>query len=251
MTIGIVTNKEKDPALLYTTQVRDYLIGQGIDVVEGCPVDASFWVVLGGDGTMLRCAHLAAKYHVPLLGINLGTLGFLTDAEKQDGISVLSRVLKGQYETEAHLMLDINKGQAHGLNDVFVGAAGGLKTFDIYVNDQHLDTLRADGIIVATPTGSTAYSLSAGGPLLLPGGQMMVITPVCPHSLSTRPLVIGADDRVRIVAHQAVPITVDGETIGTTKPDQGVCVQKSVHSAAIIKTTQAHLYDVLRKKKLM
>ncbi|MCL1787084.1 MAG: NAD(+)/NADH kinase, partial [Defluviitaleaceae bacterium] len=97
MTIGIVTNKEKDPALLYTTQVRDFLIGQGVNVVEGCPIDASFWVVLGGDGTMLRCAHLAAKYHVPLLGINLGTLGFLTDAEKQDGISVLSRVLKGQY----------------------------------------------------------------------------------------------------------------------------------------------------------
>ena len=251
MTVGIITNKEKDPALSFTTQVRDFLIGQGVHITEDTLTDADFWVVLGGDGTMLRCSHLAAMHDIPLLGINLGTLGFLTDAEKQDGLDVLAKVLKGEYKTEKRLMLDICEGQASALNDVFVGAAGGLKTFDLYVGSHLLDTLRADGIIVATPTGSTAYSLSAGGPLLMPGGQMMVVTPVCPHSLSTRPLVIGAEDVVRIVTHETCPIIVDGETIGETKPGNGVCVRKSAHSASIIKTTEAHLYDVLRKKKLL
>jgi len=249
MIAGIITNKEKDPALSYTAQVREFLIGHGVSISENFPTDADFWVVLGGDGTMLRCAHLAAMHDIPLLGINLGTLGFLTDTEKPDGLEVLQKVLSGEYETEKRMMLEAEGHLA--LNDVFVGAAGGLKTFDLYVNGHLLDTIRADGIIVATPTGSTAYSLSAGGPLLMPGGQMMVVTPVCPHSLSTRPLVIGAEDTVRIVAHQACPIIVDGENIGETQPHIGVFVCKSMHSATIIKTTHAHLYDVLRKKKFI
>jgi len=249
MTVGIVTNKEKDPALSYTAQVRDFLIGQGVNIFEDCPTNADFWVVLGGDGTMLRCAHIAAMHDIPLLGINLGVLGFLTDAEKQDGLGVLAKVLAGTYEIEKRMMLEAAGRLA--LNDVFVGAAGGLKIFDLYVNNHLLDTIRADGIIVATPTGSTAYSLSAGGPLLMPGSQMMVVTPVCSHSLSTRPLVIGAADTVRIVAHQICPIVIDGETIGEARPDTGVFVRKSTHNAKIIKTVPAHLFDVLRKKKFL
>ncbi|MCL1788167.1 MAG: NAD(+)/NADH kinase [Defluviitaleaceae bacterium] len=256
MTVGIFTNKAKDPALSYTAEIRRFLTGQGIHVAEGSPAnttDVAFWVVLGGDGTMLRCSHLAAAHGIPLLGINLGTLGFLSDGEMQDGLDSLAKVLKGEYETEKRLMLDICHGDMKNLalNDVFIGATGRLKTFDLYVNSHLLDTLRADGIIVATPTGSTAYSLSAGGPLLMPGGQMMVVTPVCPHSLSTRPLVVGAEDRVRIVTHQACPITVDGEKVGDTAAGGGVSIRKSTHTAAIIKTTEAHLYDVLRKKKLL
>jgi len=251
MIVGIITNKEKDPALSYTAQVRDFLMGQGVNISMGCTTDADFWVVLGGDGTMLRCAHIAAIHDIPLLGINLGTLGFLTDAEKHDGLDVLAKVLANEYETEERMMLEATGRLA--LNDVFVGAAGGLKTFDLYVNDHLLDTIRADGIIVATPTGSTAYSLSAGGPLLMPGSQMMVITPVCSHSLSTRPLVIGAGDAVRIVAHQACHIVIDGEHIGEAQPgpDIGICVRKSTHNAKIIKTAPAHLFDVLRKKKFL
>jgi NAD+ kinase len=254
MKIGIVTNKEKDFSLLYTAQVRDFLLERGNNVTvsdntSGLFEDADFWVVLGGDGTMLRCSHAAAMRDIPLLGINLGTLGFLTDAEEQDGIKVLEKVLAGEYETEKRMMLEA--GNYFALNDVCVGATSGLKTFDLYVNDHKLDTIRADGIIVATPTGSTAYNLSAGGPILMPGGQMMVITPICPHSLSTRPLVIGAEDTVRIFARQVSPIIVDGETIGETLPHDSVTIRKSEYSATIIKTAPVHFYDVLRKKKIL
>jgi len=249
MTVGIVTNKEKDPALSYTAQVHNFLVGQGVTVAEDFCTNADFWIVLGGDGTMLRCSHLAAIHGIPLLGINLGTLGLLTDADKHDGLEVLVKVLAGEYKTEKRMMLDAASHIA--LNDVCVGATGRVKMFSVYVNDHLLDTIRADGIIVATPTGSTAYSLSAGGPLLMPEGQMMVVTPLCAHSLSTRPLVIGAEEIVRIVPHQVSPIIIDGETIGETRPDEGVVVRKSVYSAAIIKTTHASIYDVLRKKRIL
>jgi len=257
MIAGIITNKEKDPALLYTTQIYDFLIGQGVAICQDDDIsdekyitDADFWVVLGGDGTMLHWSHIAAKHDIPLLGINLGNLGFLTDVEKHDGLEALAKVLAGEYETENRMMLEISPGLL-ALNDVCVDTLGGLKTFDLYVNDYLLDTIRADGIIVATPTGSTAHSLSAGGPLLIPGGQMMVITPVCPHSLSTRPIVISAEDVVRIVTCETAFVSADGEIIKAIRPNESVVVRKSVYTAKIIKTSHSHLYDVLRRKKIL
>jgi NAD+ kinase len=254
MKVGIVTNKKKDLTLSYTVKVRDFLTQQGHSVIVSDNAnelfaDANFWVVLGGDGTMLRCSHAAAKHNIPLFGINLGTLGFLTGAEERDGLNVLAKVLAGEYETEKRMMLEAENYIA--LNDVLIGTSGGLKVFDLYVNNHLLDTIRADGVIVATPTGSTAYSLSAGGPILMPGSQMMVVTPVCPHSLSTRPLVIGADDIVRIVAHQASPVIIDGETVGKVLQFDGITVKKSSFSATIIKTAPVHFYDILRRKKMM
>jgi len=271
MVVGVITNTEKDPDLSYTSQVRDFLTGQGVVVYEwdfskfltfsSYSTELSpaldCWVVLGGDGTILRCSHIAAIRDVPLLGINLGTLGFLTNAEKQDGLEVLKKVLKGEYETEKRMMLDVvlSETEALGpvsaiaLNDVCVGTTGGLKVFSLYVNGHLLDTIRADGIIVATPTGSTAYSLSAGGPLLMPASSMMVITPICPHSLSTRPLVIGAEDTVRIVAHCPSPVYVDGQI--AAEPGCDVTIKKSAYYATIIKTAKSHFYDVLRKKKIL
>ncbi|MCL2286372.1 MAG: NAD(+)/NADH kinase [Firmicutes bacterium] len=257
MTAGIITNRDKDPASSYTAQICDFLMKQGVCISqngstsdENFLTDADFWVVLGGDGTMLHWSHIAAIHDIPLLGINLGTLGFLTDADKQDGLEALAKILAGEYETENRLMLEISSGLL-ALNDVYVDAISGLKTFDLYVNDSFLDTIRADGIIVATPTGSTAYNLSAGGPLLMPGSQMMVITPVCPHSLSTRPLVINAEDVVTIVTHQPSSVSIDGEMVSETRPKERVIIRKSAYNAKIIKTSQSHLYDVLRKKKLI
>jgi len=277
MVVGIITNAEKDPELSYTCQVRDFLTTQGVIVYEwdfsklltfssysaglspslDSIHDTNFWVVLGGDGTILRCSHIAAVHDIPLLGINLGTLGFLTNAEKQDGFEVLRKVLKGEYEREKRMMLDIALPEqealgsvtAIALNDVCIGTTGGLKVFSLYVNNHLLDTIRADGIIVATPTGSTAYSLSAGGPLLMPASKMMVITPICPHSLSIRPLVIGAEDTVRIIVHTPSPIYLDGQLV--TEPGCDITIKKSVHCATIIKTAKSHFYDVLRKKKIL
>jgi len=262
--VGVITNIDKDPGLAYTALVCDFLARQGVTVSNEHDKNwfgAKFWIILGGDGTMLRHSHIAAVHNIPLLGINLGHLGFLTDVEKQDGLDAIAKVLKGEYKTEKRLMLEVNfqvtrksshlNGDALALNDICVGTAGGLKTFSIYVNGQLLNAIRADGIIVATPTGSTAYNLSAGGPILMPGGQMMVITPVCPHSLNSRPLVICADDIVKIEAHQASPVLVDGENKGELEPNTSVEIKKSNCYTTTITTVPSHLYAILRRKALL
>jgi len=247
MVAGIVTNQEKDPTLAYTTLVCEFLKNNGVDFyTQNTQAHVDFWIVLGGDGTMLRQAHVTAKQGVPILGINLGNLGFLTDVENQDGLDAISKVLTGQYKVEERLMLEVEAGIV--LNDVVVGTVGGLNTFTIYVNDQLLDTVRADGVIVATPTGSTAYNLSAGGPILVPWGKMIVITPVCPHSLSTRPWVIGAEDTVQIKVHQNSPIILDGDSKGEIKTSDTICIKKSKYCTKIIRTSQTNFYHALRNK---
>lgn len=233
----------------YTKEVELFLRDRGVIIVpEGFKAD--FWVVLGGDGTMLRAAHDAAKLDVPLLGINLGNMGFLTDADRHEGFDVLAKALSGEYEAQKRLMLITGENLA--LNEVVVGkVSGSLIEFCIYVNDMHMDNIRADGIIVATPTGSTAYNLSAGGPILAPYSQMMVITPICPHSLSSRPWVLPAEDRVCIIPKDQAALVLDGERVATIAPDIGVEITRAPFFATIMKTSSVPFYEILRKKKLL
>jgi len=261
--IGIAVNKSKDPGLEYTRLVCDFLEEKGVNL--SCEHDADFfnaefWIILGGDGTMLHYSYIAAFLKIPMFGINLGTLGFLTDVEKQDGLDAITKILKGRYKKEKRLMIATAfvagpdkkpYDDKFALNDICVGTAGGLKTFSIYVNKQLLNTIRADGIIVATPTGSTAYNLSAGGPILIPGAQMIVITPVCSHSFNSRPLVIGAKDVVKIEAHQASPVFIDGVNKGELEPNRSLEIKKSVFYTTTITTVQSDLYARLRRKSLL
>jgi len=248
MTAGIVANRNRDCGLVYTQEIESFLKAKGVELVpDGQKAD--FWVVLGGDGTMLRAAHQAALLDVPLLGINLGNMGFLTDVDRQDGFTALEDVIAGHCQYQRRLMLSASSGLA--LNDVFVSSTGSLVYFSVYVNDLHMDDIRADGIIVATPTGSTAYNLSAGGPILAPYGEMLVITAVCPHSLSTRPWVIPGDDTVRIVPKSKASVVLDGGFHCTLEPEEGVEISRASVYATIIKTTSVHFYEVLRKKKIL
>ncbi|MCL2528102.1 MAG: NAD(+)/NADH kinase [Defluviitaleaceae bacterium] len=248
MTVAIVTNKDKDPTMAYTQKVADFLESRGVTIVPKGE-KADFWVVLGGDGTMLRASHKAASLDVPLLGINLGTMGFMTDVDRQDGFTALENVLAGRYESQKRLMLSAQGSLA--LNDVFIGSIGGLANFEVYVNDMPMDDIRADGIIVATPTGSTAYSLSAGGPILAPYGQMMVITPVCPHSLSTRPWVVPATDKITIIPGQSSELVLDGDKLTPLPAGQSLEISRAPVEATILKTTPTHFYEILRKKKII
>jgi len=198
---------------------------------------------------MLGAAHSAARLGVPLLGINLGNKGFLTDVDRQDGFTAIENVLNGRYVKQKRLMIQADGALA--LNEALVCSPGGLGYFSVYVNDMHIDDIRANGIIVATPTGSTAYNLSAGGPILAPHGQMMVITAVCPHSLSTRPWVISAEDKVRVVPESAADLVLDGEKHSIIKAEDEVCICRAPVDATIIKTSPVHFYEVLRKKKIL
>jgi len=256
MIVGIVANKDKDTGLGFSREIRAFLEAKGATIAsEGQKAD--FWVVLGGDGTMLRAARDAALLDVPLLGINLGTLGFLTDADRQDGFAALENVLSGRYERQKRLMLmatttlEPPSPTNLALNEVLVSVSGKLQYFSVYVNGVHMDDIRADGIIVATPTGSTAYNLSAGGPILAPYGEMMVITAVCPHSLSTRPWVVPATDTIRIVPGCNAILTLDGEQRGLISAANGIEISRAPVSATIIKTTSTHFYEVLRRKKII
>jgi len=256
--VGIAANKDKEAVPGFCREISGFLEARGVTIApDGQKAD--FWVVLGGDGTMLRAARAAALIDVPLLGINMGNLGFLTDADRQDGLISLENVLAGRYERQKRLMLTASYGQTAeplslhnlALNEVFISANGRLQNFDVYVNGTHMDDIRADGIIVATPTGSTAYNLSAGGPILAPYGEMMVITSVCPHSLSTRPWVIPATDTVRIVPRHAALLLLDGEKRADILAGEGVEISRAPVWATIIKTTSTHFYETLRRKKIL
>ena len=265
MIVGIAANRQKDLCLAYAREVSNFLEAKGVGTfeVENGGQKADFWVVLGGDGTMLRAARYAALLDVPLLGINLGTMGFLTDVDRADGLCALEKVLAGQYESQKRLMLMADGLFSHtangpkslacglALNEIFVASTGRLQYFSVYVNGVHMDDIRADGIIVATPTGSTAYNLSAGGPILAPYGEMMVITAVCAHSLSTRPWVVPAGDVVRIAPGGAATLVLDGEDRANLQAGEGVEIRRAPVYTTILKTTSTHFYEILRRKKIL
>jgi NAD+ kinase len=204
---------------------------------------------------MLRASHYAAVLGVPMLGINLGTLGYLTDAARQDGLASLEKVISGMYMTESRLMLETEDAGAQpneriALNDIYLSRISGkITTFNLSINGMFIDTIRADGVIVATPTGSTAYNLSAGGPILMPDGDMMVITFVCPHTLYIRPWVISSKDEVKISpACGDVVCALDGEERFKLNPGGVVTIKCSKLRADIIKTSPPRFYETLRRK---
>jgi NAD+ kinase len=261
MTIGIITNASKDEASAYAHEVVAFLQQRGVTVVpEPCEA-ADYWVVLGGDGTMLRASHRAAIHRIPMLGINFGNMGFLTDVDRHDGLKAIEDVLNGDYKREERLMLEVfadgdtnecplTQMDRLALNDIYLsrGSMNKLIKLDLYINGQYMDRLHADGVLISTPTGSTAYNLSAGGPILMPDGDMMVVTAVCPHSLHTRPWVIAARDEVTVVARNPASVALDGISRMDLQGNQRITIRRSHHTAVIIKTSDLHFYELLRRK---
>ena len=217
--------------------------------------ESDFIVVLGGDGTMLRAAQRAAFSDIPLLGVNLGTLGYLTDAEPDELEQTLHAVLQGRFSLEKRIMLqtDLN-GEWAALNDIVIsrGLFSKLIRFQLFINGDYIDTIRADGVIVSTPTGSTAYNLSAGGPILKPDSEMMVITAICPHSLYLRPWVISSGDTVKLrVLNDADAILVmDGRNTATLEAGRMLSISRSDKYTSIIKTKSFSFYEILRRKMI-
>lgn len=277
--IGIVPNLDKDTKLIVTKEIIQFLlennctpvlpvqIAEAVSMpgfgasIEDIYKSVEFLIVLGGDGTLLNVGRRAAQYNTPLLGINLGTLGFLTDTEASGAFQSIESVLKGDYIEEKRLMLEasiLNKSivsESHiALNDVCVtrGAFSKLVDLRVHVNKEYLDTFRADGIIISTPTGSTAYNLSAGGPILKPDTRMVAITPICPHAIHSRSVVISDDDIVTIEigknSRGDFLLSVDGQSGSPLDRDSIIQVKRSSFYTTIIKTNKLGFYDILRKK---
>ncbi|MEG0495642.1 MAG: NAD(+)/NADH kinase [Eubacterium sp.] len=216
-------------------------------------------VVLGGDGTLLSVARRSCLYEMPLFGINLGKLGFLTEGEVSNYKTLLEVLCKGESYLEKRMMLTCKIYRENGdeesylaLNDVLVKNAGfRMMELRAYAGDNVMDVFRADGLIIATPTGSTAYSLAAGGPVVAPGTDVMIVNPVCPHRLHDRAYVISADEDIHIrfdEKERDIIVSIDGQTIVPIGACDEVVIEKAPYTTNLIRLNGISFYDRLRKK---
>jgi NAD+ kinase len=218
-------------------------------------------IVVGGDGSMLSAARTMAKHNTPLLGVNRGRLGFLTDISPDDIDVKVTEVLDGRFESEERFLLDVAVerdgeviGRADALNDVVVnsGTSAQMIEFDLHINDVFVYRQRADGLIISTPTGSTAYSLSGGGPIMHPALDALVLVPMFPHTLSSRPIVVDGNSRIRIAIAEGnsihPPVTCDGQVNMTARPGDFVEIYKKPHTMTLIHPLGHSFYASCRDK---
>ena len=279
MNIGIISNLDKDKDQSITKSIISWLEERNIEVFfdekisselalvkdnycdEYIFKSSDIIIVLGGDGTLLNVARQASCNGVPLFGINLGHLGFLTETEVEDMYTSLEELIRGEYTIEKRMMLEAYIGNNNiktkdfiALNDIVVakGNFSRLLTYSIFINDNFVDEYSGDGIIVCSPTGSTAYSLSAGGPIVAPDVEVLLITPVCSHTLHSRSILVSNKDLVKIVMDEScktdVILTVDGQTGVKINPGDIVTVKQSLYYANLIKLNHRSFFDVLRAK---
>ncbi len=280
----IVTNRTKDPELETTNYISDFLKKHGCEVTVlarenpqkygekesreynplRIPEDTDCILVLGGDGTLLQTARDTMQIQVPLLGINLGTLGYLAEVEKTGICEALEHLMADEYETEERMMLvgivereGREIGSAHALNDVVVSRYGHLTvlSYEVTVNGQKLNHYQADGMILSTPTGSTGYNLSAGGPIALPSARLMIMTPICPHTLNTRSIVLSADDTIEIRIGegrggqtQEAEINFDGGLTGRLITGDKVIIRRSEQTTKLVHISRVSFLETLHKK---
>ncbi len=217
-------------------------------------------VVLGGDGTMLSAARLVAEKGIPILGINLGGLGFITEVNRTEVFTAIETMLKGECSIEERMMLEANIIR-HGevitgytvLNDVVItkGALARIIDLETYIDHYYVTSYKADGLIISTPTGSTAYNLSAGGPIIHPSLDCMVITPICPHTLTNRPIVISGDSLIEInlkSESEDVYLTLDGQIGFSLKKTDVVEVKKSPYKTKLLLPCERDYFQILREK---
>lgn len=219
-------------------------------------------IVLGGDGTLLSAARLVAdsKKNVPIFGVNLGSLGFMAEVSLDELYANLEKALAGKLQAEERMMLTagiIRRGKKvseyNVLNDAVIskGAIARMVSLEVSVGNDYLTAIRADGLILATPTGSTAYSLSAGGPIIHPALQCFVVTPICPHTLSNRPIAIpdSAIVRVKLVSRsEGVSLSLDGQVVSPLRLNDIVEVKKAKYRVRLIKHPTKNYYEILRTK---
>lgn len=216
-------------------------------------------IVIGGDGTLLNVARNLAPDRVPLIGVNKGRLGFLADISTHDMLKVVADILDGDFRTEERFLLEaeiVRGGQAihtaNAMNDVVLHKTGlaRLIEFETYVDGELVNGTRADGIIVATPTGSTAYAMSAGGPIVHPSLPAIILVPICPHTLSNRPLALNNDCQIEIVlvAEQNAYVTFDGQSSFAVQGGDRVRVRRAAMPATLVHPSKRNHFEVLRVK---
>ncbi|MBW1768348.1 MAG: NAD(+)/NADH kinase [Deltaproteobacteria bacterium] len=276
--VGIIYKRNFEPARMEALKLESWLRDKGAAVfpeevsaeekVDGCfegpsiiPNNVDWVVVLGGDGTLLGAARKVGKYGVPMLGVNLGGLGFLTEIPLKRLYPAIEMMLKGQLEVESRLMIEtkvLRKGEEiclfPVLNDVVInmGDLSRIIDLDVFINDQFLTTFRADGLIISTPTGSTAYNLSAGGPILYPTIANFILTPICPFTLANRPIILPDSDNIHIMmgkeSDKKAKLTFDGQVGFDFFYGDKVMIYKSKERIRLVKSPDQTYFEILRAK---
>ena len=268
--ISIIPNKHKEVDMESVAQIVSIInengatallgkeyehSGIGAEYVESAQLgDADMLIVLGGDGTILGAAREFCPYRIPVLGINHGSLGFLAEVEKSERESLI-KILKGQYTVDQHIMLDVRVGDKAfcALNDAVIhrGGFSRMLKFVLYIEDIAVNEIFSDGLIISTPTGSTAYSFSAGGPIVDPSLDVLIVTPICPHDLNSRSLIIPSSKTVRIVVKEAQEnesmLTIDGQ-LGHTIESGDEIVVKGGGKVGLVRAEGSIFYEKLRRK---
>ncbi len=275
--IGIIPNLSKDLGGTQTNGIIKKALDKGMEplvmpevyryVQSGIVVDeedffnmSQLILVLGGDGTLLQAARRVAVYNLPILGINMGHLGFLTEAEISDVDRVLNYLLMGDFYIETRMMLKarlVRDGsvcnEMIALNDIAIAKASFARIIHlrVFINDQFVNCYPADGILVSSPTGSTAYSLSAGGPIINPSMECLLLTPICPHALNARPIVTDCQDEIRIVMadeNRDVLLTIDGQKGIPVYKGDIISIGKADTQVRLVRVAKRSFFNVLRDK---
>lgn len=273
----LITNVYKDMGLRLSHRIVSYIEDRGgragicISNVEQMvekdfdlseiPEDTECLLVLGGDGTLIRAATKVESLHIPLIGVNMGTLGYLCELEETTVFSAIDSLMQDQFTVEERIMLTgqlSSGGKQHlALNDVVIHWAGDLSMLQlqVYVNGEFLTTYHADGIVVATPTGSTGYSMSAGGPIVDPKARMLLLTPINAHDLNSQSIVLGAEDVVEIEMgsrsfqrDERASVSFDGDTVFHLKVEERVRIAQTSTRIQICKLSNQSFLEILRKK---
>lgn len=279
----IITNSEKDANDKLAKHIVSWLEKKGCSClvlenklskageichftdVRQIPAEAECAIVLGGDGTMIQAAIDLVHRDLPILGVNTGTLGFLTAVEQNRIDIALERLLKGEYVIESRIMLKENRmflgedsrSSCYALNDMVISKRGSCRliTVKVYVNGELADIYRADGLIISTPTGSTGYNLSAGGPVMAPNIHAMVVTPICAHSLNKRSLVLDGKDKISLeigqtkeVTEDLAMLTSDGRVVGELHTGDVLEIQVPHADTKVVKLSGIEFYERMREK---
>lgn len=265
MKIALIVNKDKEKAILIAEKISALLTESGAEILTDKPHDELFRdcdaaITVGGDGTIIHSAKHASKYSKPMIGVNVGRLGFAAEVEP-DNIADLKRILTNDYEIQNRMLLDVtvrhNDGQTEeflAVNDATLARGQLSRIIDISVSldDSPISTYRADGILFSTPTGSTAYSLSAGGPVIYPEMSCILLTPICPHSLISRSVVFDGEATLKatVKVNDQTPaiLSVDGERNISITPNDLVIIKKSDKVLKLITLYNRNFYQLLNEK---
>jgi NAD+ kinase len=248
--IDVFVDEESARLLKYTKKLEVEHVGEGANLI----------VVLGGDGTLLSVARNLKGRDVPILGVNLGGLGFLTEISPEEFPEMLEKVTRGDYNISQRIMIDVTVRRGGNkvfefavLNDAVITKDALARIIDIetYVNGEYLTTFKSDGLIFSTPTGSTGYSLAAGGPILYPSMKNIIVTPICPHMLTNRPIILPEKVSIKAVLKsrdEKVVLTLDGQIGFPLEFGDEILIKESSHSVSLVKSSSKGYFEILRTK---